>query len=615
MYSPCCWFDKKESKIIPVAREWRSFRSRARPTAREDRDLRIECHTSDVGESIGASAITNEIPTVTKTFVFTSTTSFTMPSNTVGTALFSLGGGGGGGGAGGNLSAGSSGGSGGGGGGGGAGVVISQSFSASQLVSFRVVIGAGGTGGVASSSVPSGQPGISSSLFLNNSGFAALTAPGANGGLGGLLATSFGGTGGQGGSGQQGGGGGGGGSSVNATPGFGGIGGASLTPFPAGNPGKPGTATVGGAGGNGAGNLSNGGTAVGLGSAGGGGGGTNGGTGGNDVSNVGGAGSLSGGGGGGGASSGSTTVGNGGSGGSGFLSLIVQLQASSPSEATISPTSGSSGTSSVVISGSGFANTTSVVFGTLSTLFSVVDDSTLLAYVPAGLTVGNTVSVQVSTSTGTIATLSFTVLAPDSTSPACARLGSTGAQFGLLANSLLINSGGTFVNGDVGISNGTSVVGFPPGIILSPGALHAGDSVAEDANTDVTNAYNNFSSMTPIEVITTDLGELVLTPGVYAIKTNATLTGILTLNFQGDVNNRFVFLIQQSPTDHTPVNLTIASGSSILADSEWHHRESRLQCVLGHFGLDHDWQSKYTPWIFHQPWKLDHRWHGHNTQW
>ena len=53
-----------------------------------------------------------------------------------------------------------------------------------------------------------------------------------------------------------------------------------------------------------------------------------------------------------------------------------------------------------------------------------------------------------------------------------------------------------------------------------------------------------------------DLGTLILTPGVYSFSAAAQLTGILTLNAQGDSSAVFVFQIGST--------LTTASSSSIL---------------------------------------------------
>lgn len=117
----------------------------------------------------------------------------------------------------------------------------------------------------------------------------------------------------------------------------------------------------------------------------------------------------------------------------------------------------------------------------------------------------------------------------------------TAESFGVLAGSTVTNTGQTVVNGDVGVWPGTAVTGFPPGVIFG-GSLHAGDAVAEQAQIDLTVAYNSLAGMAFTQNLTgTDLGGLTLTPGVYAFASSAFLTSTLTLDAQGDPNALFVF--------------------------------------------------------------------------
>jgi hypothetical protein len=91
------------------------------------------------------------------------------------------------------------------------------------------------------------------------------------------------------------------------------------------------------------------------------------------------------------------------------------------------------------------------------------------------------------------------------------------------------------------------------------GATHSADAVAQQAQTDVTAAYNNLAGQacSPGNVLTgIDLGGLTLTPGVYCFSTSAQLTGTLTLDAQGNSGAVFVFQIAST--------LTTASGSRVL---------------------------------------------------
>jgi hypothetical protein len=137
-------------------------------------------------------------------------------------------------------------------------------------------------------------------------------------------------------------------------------------------------------------------------------------------------------------------------------------------------------------------------------------------------------------------------------------LGQAGS-FAVLGASAVTNTGPTVVTGDLGIwpSTASSITGFPPGIVN--GATHPGDAVAQQAQTDVTAAYNDLAGQAcnPGNVLTgIDLGGLTLTPGVYCFSTSAQLTGTLTLDAQG--NSAAVFVFQIGTT------LTTASGSRVL---------------------------------------------------
>lgn len=138
--------------------------------------------------------------------------------------------------------------------------------------------------------------------------------------------------------------------------------------------------------------------------------------------------------------------------------------------------------------------------------------------------------------------------------PASAQSLGTAQGFGVLAGSAVTNTGTTTVNGDVGVFPGTSITGFPPGI--ATGAIRSADAVAQQAQSDLTAAYNDAALATCSDNRTgEDLGGDTLTPGVYCFDTSAFLTGTLTLDFQGNPDALFIF--------QTGSTLTTASGSSV----------------------------------------------------
>jgi hypothetical protein len=143
--------------------------------------------------------------------------------------------------------------------------------------------------------------------------------------------------------------------------------------------------------------------------------------------------------------------------------------------------------------------------------------------------------------------------------PAAAQvtLGSTLSSFGVLGGSTVTNTGPSIVNGNLGVSPGSAVTGFPaPGTVVG-GTIHQNDATAVQAQNELTTAYNTVAG-TPCTVDLTgqNLGALTLTPGVYCFTSSAQLTGTLTLNALGNPNAQFLFKIGST--------LTTASGSSVL---------------------------------------------------
>ena len=132
----------------------------------------------------------------------------------------------------------------------------------------------------------------------------------------------------------------------------------------------------------------------------------------------------------------------------------------------------------------------------------------------------------------------------------------TSQTFAVLGGSTVTNTGPSTITGNLGVSPGSSVTGFPPGIVTG-GSIHAADAVAAQAQTDLTTAYNTAAG-TPCGVDLTgqNLGGLTLTAGVYCFTSSAFLTGTLTLDMQGNPNAAFLFKIGST--------LTTSSASSIL---------------------------------------------------
>ena len=131
---------------------------------------------------------------------------------------------------------------------------------------------------------------------------------------------------------------------------------------------------------------------------------------------------------------------------------------------------------------------------------------------------------------GLLASLGFAVLACV-VSPAWAQSLGTAANFGVLGGSTVTNTGPTVVTGSVGVSPGTSITGFPPGIVF-PGSGSVGDPAALQAQSDLTVAYNDAAGLScpmanDLSGLILGSGGTVLTlvPGVYCFSAAAQLTG------------------------------------------------------------------------------------------
>jgi hypothetical protein len=130
------------------------------------------------------------------------------------------------------------------------------------------------------------------------------------------------------------------------------------------------------------------------------------------------------------------------------------------------------------------------------------------------------------------------------------------SSFAVLGGSTVTNTGPTIVTGNLGVSPGSALTGFPPGIVVG-GSIHVADAVAAQAQTDLTTLYNRLAgTMCNTDLTGQNLGGLTLTPGVYCFASSAQLTGTLTLDAQGHSNAVFIFKIGST--------LTTASGSSVM---------------------------------------------------
>ncbi|HSG39836.1 MAG TPA: IPTL-CTERM sorting domain-containing protein [Thermoanaerobaculia bacterium] len=137
------------------------------------------------------------------------------------------------------------------------------------------------------------------------------------------------------------------------------------------------------------------------------------------------------------------------------------------------------------------------------------------------------------------------------------------SSFAVLGGSTVTNTDTpTIISGNLGVSPGSAVTGFPPGLVVG-GTIHAADAVAAQAQSDLTAVYNSLASATCNTDLTgQDLGGMTLTPGVYCFSTSAQLTGALTLDAQGNPDAVFIFKIGSTLTTASAASVVLINNAS-----------------------------------------------------
>jgi hypothetical protein len=132
-------------------------------------------------------------------------------------------------------------------------------------------------------------------------------------------------------------------------------------------------------------------------------------------------------------------------------------------------------------------------------------------------------------------------------------------DFSVLAGSTVTNTGSTVVSGDVGVSPGTAVIGFPPG--LAGGTIHKADGAASLAQAALTAGYIDAAGRSGSTSVAGDLVGQTFTAGIYKSTSSLAVTGDVTLDAQGNPAAVFIFQIASTLTTGSGSHVILANGA------------------------------------------------------
>jgi hypothetical protein len=138
-------------------------------------------------------------------------------------------------------------------------------------------------------------------------------------------------------------------------------------------------------------------------------------------------------------------------------------------------------------------------------------------------------------------------------------------SFAVLGGTAITATGPAVISGNVGVSPGSAVTGFPPAVVQNGQIYTGAGSAAAPAQASALTAYNNLRGQPCGTNLTGKIlgetpGFLSLTPGVYCFDTSAQLNAVLTLNDGGDPNAIFIFQIGTTLTTASSSQVVMSSG-------------------------------------------------------
>ncbi|MBG6219074.1 hypothetical protein IWX75_003565, partial [Arthrobacter sp. CAN_A6] len=135
----------------------------------------------------------------------------------------------------------------------------------------------------------------------------------------------------------------------------------------------------------------------------------------------------------------------------------------------------------------------------------------------------------------------------------------TAGSYSVLGGQAVTNTGPSILNANLGVSPGTAITGFPPGI--AAGSTNAGNAEAAQAQADLVTAYNDAAGRAPTGSVAGDLVGQTLAAGVYNSTGPLALSGTLTLDGEGDPNAVFIFQAASTLITASASNINLIGGA------------------------------------------------------
>src|SRR5579862_8483065 len=154
----------------------------------------------------------------------------------------------------------------------------------------------------------------------------------------------------------------------------------------------------------------------------------------------------------------------------------------------------------------------------------------------------------------------------DASSPAFAQTVGSAASFAIVGGSAVnANGSGSVIDGDVGVSPGTSITGFPgSATVVPPFTTHANDGPAIAAQTSVTALYTSLVPAMPCisstpGFLAMQLDGVTVGPGTYCFSSTADLAanGTFTLSGAGT----YIFQVGSALTANVLSNVVLTNGA------------------------------------------------------